>query len=356
MPCTILQTCVPAYRIALFDSLAAELGSDFRVVAGDRFFDPSVRTVSCDASWYNACHNRFLVRNQLLWQEGAAMARLLEGPLVVEGNPRCLRTWLLLTEGRRRRIPVAVWGHALGRHSAAAKMASSRRAMFSMASTIICYCYAERESLQRVFPAKQILVAGNSAVRRSDFSALETPPRERSEVLFMGRLVAAKKPLLLVQAIHQLQCQGLDIGATFVGEGPERGQCEQFVREHSLKGVSFAGACFERQKLREMAQNCFAAASPGYVGLSALDSLSFGLPVAFCKSEPNAPEVEALEDGQNALSFAEDSAPELARVLAKFYEERARWLASGKRDCQGVGESYSIERMSQQFLEFFRCR
>jgi glycosyltransferase involved in cell wall biosynthesis len=352
---SILQTCVPPYRLPLFESLAESLGSDFRVVAGKRFFDPSITTVSDNASWYEACHNRFLGGRRFLWQDGAAMSRLLEGPLVVEGNPRCLRTWLLLMQGKRSKVPVAVWGHALGRSATAGKVAASRRAMFSLASTIICYCYAERETLRQLFPDQQILVAGNSSVHSADCTALDTPASERSEVLFIGRHVAPKKPLLLLEAIHRLQSEGLAIGATFVGEGPERTRCEEFAKGYALKGVRFVGACFERDKLRGLAGNCFAAASPGYVGLSALDCLSFGLPVVFSRGEPNAPEVEALDEGENALTFSADSALGLARVLKQLYDERESWLGKADQNCKKVAQSYSIERMSRQFLEFFRC-
>lgn len=353
---SILQTCVPPYRVPLFETLAESLGPNFRVVAGERFFDPSITTVSGHSSWYEACHNRFLGGRRLLWQEGTAMSRLLDGPLVVEGNPRCLRTWLLLMRARRRKLPVAVWGHALGRNAAGGKMAAPRRAMFRMASTIICYCYAERGTLQRLFPGRQILVAGNSSVHSADCAPLDTPASKRSEILFMGRHVAAKKPLLLLEALQRLQNEGLAIGATFVGEGPERTGCEEFAKRHSLNGVRFVGACFERGKLRELAGNCFVAASPGYVGLSALDALSFGLPVAFSRGEPNAPEVETLEEGANALTFSADSAPELARVLEQFYNERALWLGRAEQNCRKVAEYYSIERMSRQFENFFKRR
>lgn len=356
MRCSILQTCVPPYRVPLFNTLAESLGSGFRVIAGEHFFDPSITTVSGHASWYEACHNRFLGGRRLLWQEGAAMSRVLDGPLVVEGNPRCLRTWFLLMRGRRSKVPVAVWAHALGRNAAGGKMAASRRAMFAMASTIICYCYAERETLQRLFPDRQILVAGNSSVHSVDCAPLDTPASKRSKVLFMGRHVAAKKPLLLLEAIHRLQSEGLGIGATFVGAGPERTGCEEFAKRHSLKGVRFVGACFERDKLRELAGNCFVAASPGYVGLSALDALSFGLPVVFSKGEPNAPEVETLDEGGNSLTFSADSATELARVLKRFYEERESWLGKAELNCRKVAEYYSVERMSRQFLNFFSCR
>ena len=165
---SILQTCVPAYRRPLFDLIAAELGPDFEVVAGDRFFDPSLRTDAAESGWYRPCANRFLAGDRLLWQSGESVSHLADGPIVVEGNPRCLRSWLLLMKSRVRGVRSAVWGHALGRAAGASRMAPSRRLMFSLATSVISYCYKERETLKRIFPEKQILVAGNSTVHRHE--------------------------------------------------------------------------------------------------------------------------------------------------------------------------------------------
>jgi glycosyltransferase involved in cell wall biosynthesis len=354
MSYTILQTCVPPYRLPVFDAMAAELGPDFRVVAGDRFFDPSICTVAQRRPWFQACNNRFLAGNRLLWQSGAAMRDLARGPLVVEANPRCLRTWILLGEARRRGVPAAVWGHALGRQIAPAHMAASRRRMFAMAGTIICYCFTEQALLQQLFPDKRILVAGNSTVRVEECSPLETPPAERHSVLFLGRMVKAKKPMLLLRALQVLQSQGQKIGAVFVGEGPERSRCERFVRDTALEGVTFAGEQFARVKIRELAARCFAAVSPGYVGLSVLDALSMGLPVAFSRNEPNAPEVEVLEGGWHAMIFERDTPESLAAVLLRLHHGRVDWLERSGELCALVRDKYSIERMTAQFVAFFR--
>ena len=351
---SILQTCVPPYRVPLFGGLAEALGPGFCVVAGEHFFDPSIRSEVGNAAWYDPCHNRFFGGNRFLWQEGMALARLLDGPLIVEGNPRCLRTWLLLVQGRMRGIPVAVWGHALGRKAGATAMAPLRKVMFSLASTIICYCYAERLPLRRLFPRKTILVAGNSTVRRDECVPLSSPAEGRRNVLFLGRLVSAKKPLLLLQALKEVQISGGCLGAVFIGDGPERKRCEDFAREQRLRDVTFVGSCFDRARIRELAESCFVAASPGYVGLSVLDAQSLGLPVVYCHDEPNAPEVEILHDGGNAASFTIDAPVSLAEVLQKLYTERTRWLISGELTARTIGEKYSLEGMVERFTIFFK--
>jgi len=353
---SILQTCVPPYRVPLFDGLADALGSSFRVVAGERFFDSSIQTKVSGAPWYSACRNEFLAGDRFLWQRGAAFSGLLDGPLVVEGNPRCLRSWLLLLQGRRRNTPVAIWGHALGRKVGATAMAPVRRAMFSLASTIICYCYAEREQMRRLFPKKEILVAGNSTVLARECSPVDSPVAGRNNVLFLGRLVEAKKPLLLLNALGELQAARQEIGAIFVGDGPESTKCREFVRIEKLKNVTFAGSCFDRGELRRLSASCFAVASPGYVGLSVLDAQSFGLPVVYSVSEPNSPEVEILSPGFNAVEFVSDDATSLAKALLGLKTERHDWMSKSRDFCALVRKDYTIERMVEQLALFLDRR
>jgi len=234
-------------------------------------------------------------------------------------------------------------------------MASSRKAMFSLAETIICYCYSEQLPLQRLFPSKKVLVAGNSTVRRHECVPLTTPPEHRQKVLFLGRLVPAKKPLLLLQALNELQKSGESIGAVFVGDGPERVTCEHFAKTKSLKDVMFVGSCFDRKMIREVASSCFTVVSPGYVGLSVLDAQSLGLPVIYCQQEPNAPEVEVLREGVNASAFSQDSAASLAQSIKNMHLGCAQWLAQGESASLAVAEKYSIEGMTKTFTSFFKA-
>jgi glycosyltransferase involved in cell wall biosynthesis len=226
--------------------------------------------------------------------------------------------------------------------------------MFALADTIICYGYAEKNLLSALFPHKRILVAGNSTVRAEDCRPLETLAAQRCSVLFLGRMVKAKKPMLLLRALHVLQGEGQHIGAVFVGEGPERVECETFARSKGLENIVFAGEEFFRSRIRQLAADCFAVASPGYVGLSVLDALSMGLPVAFSHDEPNAPEVEVLEEATCAVAFKGDSPQSLAHAIKNLYNGRVDWLGRGGRLCDTIKDRYSIARMASQFTEFFR--
>ena len=347
----ILQTCAPHYRLAMFQLIADQLGSDFGVVAGDCFFDASLRTSADGKAWYHPCLNRFLGGRRFLHQTGLTPLAGAQA-MVVEGNPRIFSTWKLLWLARKRGIPVAVWGHALGR--GASKIALSRRLMFSMGSAILCYCYEEVEILKNIYPNKSIFVVGNSVLRRDECIPLDTPIADRSDVLLLGRLIPEKKGMLLVEALHELSKRNLGIGAVIIGDGPDHERMQQYANEVGLKKVRFAGFQSDLDEIRRLSSNAFCMVSAGYAGLSILHAQSMGLPFIYSSSEPNAPEIEIARENWNCLTFKADNQFDLADRIEQMHQERGKWLSRGEEYTQVLQAKYSIENMAAQFCGFFK--
>ena len=63
--------------------------------------------------------------------------------------------------------------------------------------------------------------------------------KRRATVLSVGRLAGPKNYLRLLSAHRQLLAEGLEHDLWIVGEGPERGMLEQFVRENRLQDSVF---------------------------------------------------------------------------------------------------------------------
>ncbi len=337
--------------MGVFREVARRLGPDFGVMAGDRFYDPSLETVAGGEPWFHPCKNHFIAGRRLLVQRGLTLLKEVDA-LIVEGNPRSLSTWLVLRQARRRQIPVAVWGHAFGR--GAEEMAPGRRRMFSMGTAILCYCYEEVAPLRRLFPKKEILVAGNTVLRKSECRVLENPAEKRQDVLFLGRLIPEKKGLLFLKALRLLANRGFSIGAVVIGDGPDRAAMETYARETRLAGVRFAGFQSELETIRSHAQSTFCMVSTGYAGLSLLHAQSMGLPFIFSPEEPNAPEIEIAREGWNCLPFEKDNPASVADALETLDRNRNEWLGRGEAFTRELSEKYSIENMADQFCRFFR--
>jgi glycosyltransferase involved in cell wall biosynthesis len=346
----ILQTCIPHYRIGLFEMISSKLGPEFGVLAGDSFYDPSLVTAARGKSWYYPCSNHFLAGRKFLVQSGIGSLSRTQA-LVVEANPRSLSTWKLLYAARNLGIRTAAWGHALGR--GAKSIAGARRAMFSLADEIICYGHNEQAPLQRLFPRKKIRVAGNTVLHAEDCSPLPTPVSERNVALLLGRLIPAKKGMLFLEAIRLLQNRGDSIGAVIIGDGPERQVMEELAATAGLKDIEFTGEISELKSIRQYASKAFCMVSAGYAGLSLLHAQSMGLPFLYSQDEPNAPEIEIARDGWNCHTFKSNDANDLAMGILSMHMDARKWLAKSETFCDGVRQSYSIESMADQFVDFF---
>jgi len=91
--------------------------------------------------------------------------------------------------------------------------------------------------------------------------------------------------------------------------------------------------------------------SPGYVGLSLIQSLGFGVPMLIARDEPHAPEVEAAVEGENSFMFESDSVSALAELLVTMADDRASWLARRPALAESARRTYSIENMVRSFVE-----
>ena len=96
--------------------------------------------------------------------------------------------------------------------------------------------------------------------------------------------------------------------------------------------IRFAGHVSDGDRLRELFEPAIASVSPGAVGLSIVQSNSFGVPMIVARDEPHGPEIEAARDGENSILIPSDSSEALAEALVAAAAARDRWFAMRPRD------------------------
>lgn len=85
-------------------------------------------------------------------------------------------------------------------------------------------------------------------------SRLLSEPGERApatDLVFVGRMVTKKGPLVFLQTAQALRDRGLDLEVRMVGDGPLRAEAEAYAVTHGLK-VAFLGALTPEQALAEI--------------------------------------------------------------------------------------------------------
>ena len=103
--------------------------------------------------------------------------------------------------------------------------------------------------------------------------------------------------------------------------------------------------------MRQRYGRAFVSVSPGYVGLSIVQSLSFGVPMIYARGERHCPEIEAAIEQFNSQSVAPNTPQAFADALIEFARDRAAWSERRVRIADSCRGRYSAELMADRILE-----
>lgn len=346
----LVQTAVPAYRASFLSAVRARL-PDLRVICGDDFVDEVTRTDWATVG-LERVRNRFLFGRRLWFQTPVFRLAMEAEVAILEYNPRILSGWLVLCCRWLLRRPTALWGHAAGRDG---RIGSGRVVMRALCDVLCVYTQREMQQLRGGPHGDKVLVATNSLYSR-DLTYAEAQDTESArDIIFSGRLVGSKKPGLLLAAYALARPQLLaDARLHFIGAGPEM---EQLEREAARLGIAdtvdFWGTQHDYDALKSLYARTLLSVSPGYAGLSVIQSLWFGVPVLVAEGEAHAPEVAACTE-ENSVSFAGNHAPGLARTLIDTFDSREIWMRRRASIREGTRAIYNIEVMADEWVEAAR--
>lgn len=349
MSVIVLQTTIPAYRQGFFDLLSDRLSGELEILAGQEYFDPTLR-LELDHHRVALVDNHFLLGRRLLWQS-RVFAHIARCDIaVLELNPRILSSWPILVARLLMRRRTLLWGHAWPRSGRRSSSEPIRHLMRSLASGVIVYTELQADELRRRMPGKPVYPAPNALYPRE----LRWTQRQASatNVLFVGRLVEAKKPGLLLEAFLSIIDElppTMDL--VFVGDGPLRAQLgERAATSDARDRVRFAGAETRYDRLREHFESALVSVSSGYAGLSLIQSFWFGVPAIVARDEPHSPEIEAAEEGGNCVFVKSDSVDELGRALVTVASQRETWLSRRESIAERCTNRYSLETMVDRIV------
>ncbi len=353
----LLQSVCPDYRQEPFSLLRSHWGERFEILAGNVSFDPTICTQAKLPGCLQIVKNHFLFNRRLLWQRGVIRKVIASDIAILELNPRNLSTWLALLLRRILRRYTVVWGHAWPRKGPDSSTDWLRQGMRHLADTVLVYTDTQRLELQRLMPKARIYTAPNALYRRSQMSAaINNIP---TNIVFVGRLVPSKKPLLLLESFARAVARGLPPNyiLIFAGEGPERGKIEATLNKSpSLQArVTLLGQV-SPSAVQHIYRTALFSVSPGYVGLSITQSFSFGVPMIIARDEPHAPEIEAAVEGSNAIFVPSDAPDALASAILNAVGQSADWLNRRDSIVLDCAARYTVEKMAEGIIKAAEAR
>jgi glycosyltransferase involved in cell wall biosynthesis len=185
------------------------------------------------------------------------------------------------------------------------------------------------------------------------------PPPERTtgdgppHLLSVGQLLPRKGHGVLIQALAELAAEGVEIRATIVGAGPERGRLEDMTRGLGIADrVQFTGALGQDElpALYGRAQIfCLASFAEG-VPVVLMEAMAHGVPVVATRIA-GIPELVA--DGETGLLVAPGRAADLAAAIRRLAEDPELAARLGSAGREKVATDYDQAESAVQLKALF---
>jgi glycosyltransferase involved in cell wall biosynthesis len=346
------QPVIPDYRMGLFLLLKEHFGDDFSIFAGEVDFNKTTRSTPEAWKYFGKVRNHFIFGGGFLWQSGGVRAMLRADVLIVNANMRMLSNDFVLLARKMLGRRTIMWGHAEGKNA----MAGLARGLFlRLCDSFIAYTDSQKDQLKKSYPWLRVRSAPNSCVFVRDCVPAVDPDGNYCDIIYVGRLVGEKKVRLLLEGFILALERGIlpeNARLVYVGAGPETDSLTAMARGHGASGrVEFAGHVSDVAKLREFYSRALVSVSPGYVGLSATQSFSFGVPMLVARNEFHSPEIEACREGMNAMFFESDNPSDLAEKLALFFKDKDQWAAKRVEISEWTKSHYSFEVMRDAIVD-----
>ena len=349
MKILIQQVVIPDYRLGFFSALRQELSDcEVNVLAGEEDFAITPRSSSEAWQFCEKIKNHFLLNRKLLWQ-CILLRAVRSDSVILNSNTRILSNWVILVLRKLLFKKTFLWGHTSGKN---ARLNYFRDLFVRLSSGFIAYTKSQKAYLESKNLVGTVVSANNACLSASECGFIEKPLDALNSIVYVGRLIEKKKVGQLIRAFAQsVEKGGLpsDTALVIVGEGVEREALERTVETEAIKNVIFKGHVMDSAELKTIYATAFASVSPGYVGLSATQSFSFGVPMCVSRDEFHSPEIEACIESFNTKFFETNNVDSLAEALSQLYSERNFYHSKRAEICQWTQENYSFESMAKSF-------
>lgn len=142
-------------------------------------------------------------------------------------------------------------------------------------------------------------------------------PKDRSVILFVGKLSALKHPMDILRAHETLLKEKINSSLVFVGDGSEMPKLKEYVAKQNLKNIFFAG--FKNQSelspYYAIADTLVFASEWDRSPKSMNEAMNFGVAIVACDRVGTAPDL--IEEGKNGFVYPFGNQSALVESLKK---------------------------------------
>lgn len=319
------------YRETIVERLARSTAADFVFFGDDHDYESAIKPAHFSQQVrFRSCKTTRIYRS-VMWQSGIiriALSREFDQVCFL-GNAYWIATWIAAIAARMTGKRVLFWSHGfLGPPKGVKGL--FRRAFFRLAHAHLFYGrWAKQHAIEIGWDPSALHVVHNcldlDSQIRSRGSVTQQELTDLRASLFADpslpiafcscRLQPSKRLDMLVTALATLRTEGIKANLLIVGDGSCRGELEKRARDAGID-AHFTGVCYDDARLARLISASDVTVSPGFVGLTAIHSMAFGVPVVTHGSmAKQAPEVEAVVPGVTGDFFTLGDTADLARVM-----------------------------------------
>lgn len=353
----LIQRIAPHYRVPLFRALSEMPSFDISFA-----FDERARSNASDKETLGSVVSIPVVpvrnisfgrREAITFQSGvmAALSAQSYDVVIAEFNPRIVSNVLACLR-MHRRTRFIWWGHGIGAESGAL-VGRLRLLLTSFADGVIFYDRARAERLMSLgLPEAKVYVAANS-VETEEIAKLRSAGDwgVRRNVMFIGRLSRRKKVDILLRAYaHARSSLPEHCRLLIIGDGPERAALVNLAVDLGIADcVQFTGTVHRQDELAIYFNSALASVCLGAVGLGAIHSLAFGVPMVAVCDAGHGPEFSTLQNERTALLLETADVGQVARAILRLTTDKIGWTRMSNEATQLIDGTYGTAAMCRVF-------
>jgi len=348
---------IPApYRVPVYDRIAEQCGSDFRVIymakieADRRWKVPTLRHDHVFLRGFavqrkdREIHVRWGIHHQL---------KTFRPDVILTGgfNPPMITAWLYAQARRTPHVPMSdAWERSEAELSSVHRFV--RRAVYTTSSAFVG-ASAKTLALFESYGARKNLFKAPLGVDNARFAAAAVPLADRPfDLVFAGNLIDRKLPLFFADVVARVARRRGRVSALVIGDGELRGEMECALDKPGVE-ATFTGFLQQAELPAAYARGkifCFPTRNDPW-GVVANEACASGMPVITCANAGCAGEL--VVHARNG--YVVDLDPEQWAAHAQLLLDDAALLAdSGARSTRAVRD-YTFAAAAEGFLAACRA-
>lgn len=312
------------YRLGVFQEMDKTEGIEYTFVS-DVIGRQGIKSLPPTAVSRHQLTTR-KVTGPLSWQRGVIPILFEQDYDVVIffAEINAISTWIGALVSRIRRKPVLFWTTGWHRPERGGKRIL-RNLFYRLSDQLLLYGELGKSiGMQMRYPESKMTVIGNSveSMKTQDYGDEQFTFEKEPGSLVLGaviRLIPVKRLDLIIRAVALLQGDGTvpAITVLIIGEGPERENLRELAEQMGVHLV-MPGALYGETVLSEVYNILDITVVPAAVGLTAIQSMSHGVPVVSNDSAyTQMPEWESIKPGITGELFEADNVQSLADAIKR---------------------------------------